>query len=434
MRRHFTFSFVFLQLFVHALSASADGHESNRQLVVDTPGLVAFWDFANREPDGEHRFVAYVDADGTAGYPLDAANYVRDFWGEGRPATYSDFPQRAIGPFGQAIRIRAETDPNFRPFLFVPRSRLHDTRLDIKGQEQSVTVVVWAIRESGNHALAGIWHEGTDLKQSSTEHITKVEPGQRQYALFAGLNKAGSACGHVSENGGSSFQNKYALHKCNSLEQTPTVSAAASDVELARSWQCFAMTFDHSKSEITGWLNGVAGQRWMDNPKSNGLLSYAYNAYMQGHYHRQPGMQQGEDEDFPADQYYNPPEERPVAVEVIQEDGQQRVERRHYRYTKLRVTLERGPDGEYVETARDLVGLRLNPWWYPHGIFSPEDSNSGGPFTIGRVIHSSRSVGFTGWIGGVAVFDRALSKDELQQLADCGNPSIGGDDAADSQR
>ena len=28
--------------------------------------------------------------------------------------------------------------------------------------------VVWAIRESGNHALAGIWREGTDLKQSKT--------------------------------------------------------------------------------------------------------------------------------------------------------------------------------------------------------------------------------------------------------------------------
>ena len=36
--------------------------------------------------------------------------------------------------------------------------------------------------------------------------------------------------------------------------------------------------------------------------------------------------------------------------------------------------------------------------------------------TIGRVIHSSRSVGFTGWIGGVAVFNRALGAAELAQL------------------
>jgi hypothetical protein len=33
------------------------------------------------------------------------------------------------------------------------------------------------------------------------------------------------------------------------------------------------------------------------------------------------------------------------------------------------------------------------------------------------VIHSSRSVGFTGWIGGVAVFNRALDAAELARLA-----------------
>ena len=126
-------------------------------------------------------------------------NYIKDYCGTGREATYTGFPQLGRGPFGNAIRTVKETDPDFRPFLFVPRSRLHDTPLDIKGADKSVTVVVWAIRESGNHALAGIWHVGTDLKQQETAGIARVERGQRQYALFAGLNKAGSACGHVSE-------------------------------------------------------------------------------------------------------------------------------------------------------------------------------------------------------------------------------------------
>jgi hypothetical protein len=122
-------------------------------------------------------------------------------------------------------------------------------------------VVVWAIRESGNHALAGIWHEGTDLKEKSTATIAKVERGQRQYALFAGLNKQGSACGHVSENGASSFLNKYALHKCNSADLSPEVPADSPAEVLDRSWQCFAMTFDHENDELTGWLNGVSGGR-----------------------------------------------------------------------------------------------------------------------------------------------------------------------------
>ncbi|WDQ15786.1 hypothetical protein [Rhodopirellula sp. P2] len=411
----------FLATFVGAMpmgTLSAFDPPANREVVQNTPGLVAFWDFTRREGSGQNRFTAHVPPGSPSDYPLDAANYVRDYWGEGRAASYADFPLLSEGPFGQAIRIRQESDPNFRPFLFIPRSRLHDTPLDIKGDGKSVTVVVWAIRESGNHALAGIWHEGTDLKQSSTASIKKVERGQRQYALFAGLNKAGSACGHVSENGASSFLNKYALHKCNSLGQSPTVPADSTPEKLAASWQCFAMTFDDEEDEITGWLNGVAGERWLQNPSSDNLLSYAHNAYLQGHYARTPGTQDGEDSEFPPSQYYNPPENNASEIEVLREDGDQRIERRRYRFTEVVVTLEKDESGAFVETNRDLVALRLNPWWYPHGIYSPPDAEQGGPFTIGRVIHSSRSIGFTGWIGGVGVFDRALSEAELKTLAD----------------
>jgi hypothetical protein len=108
-----------------------------------------------------------------------------------------------------------------------------------------------------------------------------------------------------------------------------------------------------------------------------------------------------------------PPEEDPIHFEVVRESGGERVERRQYRYTKVEVTLL---DGK--EVSRDLVALRLNPWWYPHAIYQPENAATGGPFTIGRVIHSSRNVGFTGWIGGVAVFDRALTETELQSLSE----------------
>ncbi len=380
--------------------------------VTALPGLVAFWDFVQREPDGERRFTAHVPTGSPTNYPLDAGNYIKDFWGTGREASYADFPLLGRGPFGQAIRIVKESDPDFRPLLLVPRARLHDTPLDIKGAGKSVTVVVWAIRESGNHALAGIWHEGTDLKQNETASIAKVERGQRQYALFAGLNKAGSACGHVSENGASSFLNKYALHKSNSLGIAPEVPADSPAEVLDASWQCFAMTFDHEKDELTGWLNGVAGDRWLDHPKRDGLIKSAYNAYMQGHYARLPGKQESEDEIFPKDQYYNPPEGEPLSVQVLRESAGERVERREHRYTQIEVTLREGR-----EVSRDLVALRLNPWWYPHDLYTPKNDGSGGPFTIGRVIHSSRSVGFTGWIGGVAVFDRALDAEELAALS-----------------
>ncbi len=62
--------------------------------------------------------------------------------------------------------------------------------------------------------------------------------------------------------------------------------------------------------------------------------------------------------------------------------------------------------------------MRLNPWWFSHdSIYTPGNDGTGGPFTIGRVIHSSPSIGFTGWIGGVAVFNRALSAEELAKLS-----------------
>ena len=408
---------ILLSLVSTSLHAAQPANEAVAT-VVTTPGLVAFWDFVKREPDGAQRFTAHVPAGATTDYPLDAANYIKDYWGAGREATYADFPLLGRGPFGNAIRIVKEADPDFRPFLFVPRSRLHDTPLDIKGAGKSVTVVVWAIRESGNHALAGIWHEGTDLKEKTTATIAKVERGQRQYALFAGLNKMGSACGHVSENGASSFLNKYALHKCNSADLSPEVPADSPAEVLDKSWQCFAMTFDHEKDELTGWLNGVSGDRWLDNPKRDGLIKSAYSAYMQGHYAKLPGKEDGENEAFPKDQYYNPPEGEPLSVKVLRETATEREVVREFRYTKVQVTEFKTADGQWLETNHDLVALRLNPWWYPHDLYTPKDAQSGGPFTIGRVIHSSRSVGFTGWIGGVAVFDRALSAEELGKLAE----------------
>ena len=396
------------------MPATADTTSERVAAVTKTPGLVAFWDFVRREDGGENRFLAHVPDGATNDYPLDAANYIKDYWGAGPAATYADFPLMGRGPFGEAIRIRAEENPDFRPFLYVPRARLHDSPLDIKGAGKSVTVVVWAIRESGNHALAGIWHEGTDLKQKETSAIQKVERGQRQYALFAGLNKEGSACGHVSENGASSFLNRYALHKCNSVGTSPKVPWDAPKEVLDASWQCFAMTFDHGTDEMTGWLNGEAGERWLENPKDDRLISSAYNAWKQGHLHRELGMQEGEDPTFPQDQFYNPPEDEALSVTVVSETPEERVELREYRYTKVKV-VKRGE----TET-RDLVSLKLNPWWYPHDLYTPANDGSGGPFTIGRVIHSSRSVGFTGWIGGVAVFDRALVAEELKAFTELG--------------
>ena len=84
-----------------------------------------------------------------------------------------------------------------------------------------------------------------------------------------------------------------------------------------------------------------------------------------------------------------------------------------YAFTKVRVT--RDAAGKVIR--RELAALRVNPFWFPHDLYNPQTIGDGGPFTIGRVIHSSRSVGFTGFIGGVAVFNRALTKAQMERLA-----------------
>ena len=400
------------------VAADRVSHSQDLAIVINTPGCVAFWDFVKREPGGAHRFIAHVPEGATNEFALDAGNYIKEFWGQGREASYADFPLLGRGPFGEAIRICKEGDPSFRPFLFVPRSRLHDSPIDIKGTGKSVTVVVWAIRESGNHALAGIWHEGTDLQEVSMQTIQKVERGQRQYALFAGLNVTGSACGHVSENGAQSFGDKYAFHKSNSGDISPAVPADSPAEVIDASWQCFAMTFDHERQEITGWLNGTDTGRWDENVKKT--HPSVHTAWLQGNLHREPGTQPGKDPSFPVDQFYNPPEDKPVSTKLLSETADERVELLEFRYTRVKVTQRKAADGTCSITSRDLAEVRLNPWWYPHGIYVPRDAKSGGPFTIGRVIHSGRSVGFTGWIGGVAVFDRALSAEEMVKLAAVG--------------
>ncbi|MBI5833943.1 MAG: hypothetical protein HZB16_16745 [Armatimonadetes bacterium] len=385
----------------------ADGYADRVATVTRIPGFVALWDFVQREPDGSRRFVAHRPPGETNSFALDAANYVREFWNAGREATYDDFPLLGRGPFGQAIRLRAETDRDFRPMLVLPRARFHDSDLDIKGPGRSVTLVAWVIRESGNHAVAGIWHEGTDLRHEGA--AAKVQRGMRQYALFAGLEYPGAACGHVSENGAASFGDIYAHHKPTTGALMATVPGDSPPEVLGRSWSTIGLTFDNERDEAAAWLNGVVSPRWDEAPIRDRFVTGAWSGA--------PAC--------PPDQRYRPPETKTVSVNVVSETDAERVELREYPYSKIKVTLRRAGDA-WTEAGRELVAVRKNPWWFPYDIHTPSSPELGGPFTIGRVVHMGRSVGFTGYIGGVAVFGRALTAAEMAALADLGRTPIGG--------
>lgn len=396
-----------------AVPAVAQQDERVRE-VTRTAGLVAFWDFVKRDA-ASGRFDAYKGNGETQDFRLDALNYVRDYWGEGREADYSDIPLLGRGPFGQAIEIRHETEPDFRPCLVIPRGRLEGSGLDVKGPGRSVSMVAWVVRRSGNHAIAGIWHEGTDLK-GEAGLARRVERGQRQYALFAGLGaNEGASAVHVSENGAKSFGDKYARN----LAVTPEkLKVAASAEESDSAWSVMGFTFDNQRNTVTAYLDGIASEYWIEEPQKHGFFKWPANGWLQAELRKQPGIQQGEDAAFPEDQFYRPPETKVLRRTVVERTVDSRVELRTYEFTKVRVTLERDGRG-WKEVRRELVALKANPFWFGHDLWTPAPG-TGGPFTIGRVIHSSRSVGFTGWIGGVAVFGRALSAKEMKRLARIG--------------
>jgi hypothetical protein len=261
-------------------------------------------------------------------------------------------------------------------------------------------MVVWMIRSSGNHAIAGIWHEGTDLHSPDTP-VIKVERGKRQYALFAGLAaNNGAAAVHVSENGAKSFGDRYARNLAVTAEPIPA------------GWSAVGFTFDNDRNTVTAYLNGKANEYWISNPGKHPFFQWPARGWTQAQLHQMPGLQDGEDPTFPHDQFYTPPEGKPRRRSLIERTGAVRVELHEFAFTKVRVTLQ----GRKV-LSRELVGLKANPYWFGHDLYAPATPLDGGPFTIGRVIHTSRSNGITGWIGGVAVFGRALSPRDMRRLA-----------------
>jgi hypothetical protein len=389
-------------------------------LVKRMPGFAALWDFVLREPAGARRFAAHQAKGDPSDFRLDAVNYVKDYWQQGREAAYSDLPLLGRGPFGEAVQIRAEEDPDFRPCLLVPRARLHGSGLDVKGPRRSVSMVVWLVRTSGNHAIAGIWHEGTDLP-SPRGQIARVERGQRQYALFAGLaGNPGAAAAHVSENGASSFTDRYARNLAVTPEIIPAASPAATAEQLDHAWTAVGFVFDNPRNRVTAFFNGVATDFWIDQPARHPFYRWAALGWRQAQLRRLPGLQEGEDPNYPPDQFYEPPESRPRSRRVVGRQGDLRVEIRRYEFTEVKVTLRRDAAGKFhPEGVPELVRLRVNPFWFPHDLYAPPEGQ-GGPFTIGRVIHTSRNVGFTGFIGGVAVFSQPLSHAQMKRLATFG--------------
>lgn len=410
-----------------AMPPSRTSYERRVELVRGIPGLAAFWDFVQRENsrDGRGNFIAYTSVSGEKRYPLQPQNISRLFWKDGEEASLNDFPLLGRGPFGQAVQFHSPKALNDLPVLLVPREVLHDTPLDVKGPGRSVSMVVWLIHQEDSHAIAGMWHEGTDTPPTGIPAVVKVR-GQRQYGMFAGLGaNPGASSAHVSENGLASFGDKYAHHLASTREKMRPSTKDASPKELDQSWSVAGFVYDNQKKNVTAYLNGVATEYWIEKPAAQGFFKHAARAWQQARFAKFPGLQEGEDPAFPADQFYTPPETTPLSESIELETAERRVLLRTFEYTKVRLTFIKGNDGQFHEQPdAELVALKANPYWFGHDIYSPPSAQEGSPFTIGRVIHSNRHPTLSAWFGGVAVYANALTPEQMAALATIGR-SVG---------
>ena len=394
-------------------------------IVKQIPGLVALWDFVQRRNSWttDNPFISISGESGGQTYELEPRNISLDFWHEGKEATLDDFELYGRGPFGQAVQFSSPRSVNDLPVLTVPRKNLHDSPLDIKGKGKSVTLVVWLLYERGNHAIAGMWHEGTVTPRGEPP-VVQV-PGKRQFGLFAGLqaNKGGIGA-HISENGGSSFGDIYARHLASEPTKMKQIKPNMKPIQTDKYWNAVGMVFHNEENRVTAYVNGSANEVWVENPKESRFFQHTYRAWQQGQLSDIDGIQPGEDLNFPKDQFYRPSEDQPVETKVIERTSESVVRLETYPFTKVEVTYELQSDGTLGKPLkRDLVGLKSNPYYFGHDIYAPKTIEQGGPFTIGRVIHSNRHATLSAWIGGVAVFDRALSDKEMKKLATIGSCS-----------
>lgn len=400
-------------------SRVAENYHRRIEMVRDIAGLAAFWDFMLREDGvgGQGRFLAYTARGDTHRYVLEPHNLAWDYWREGSEATLEDFPLLGRGPFGQAVHFQSPAEVSRLPVFSVARAQLHDTPLDIKGPGRSVSMVAWLIHQEGNHAIAGIWHEGTTTSRGVPALVK--ETGRRQFALFAGMGgNPGGVGAHLSENGLGSFGDVYARHLAVTPERMRSVALDATPEALDSGWSAAGFVFDAETQVVTAYLDGVANERWVENPAKDRFYRAAERAWRQAQLAKSSGLQEGEDESFPRDQFYDPPTTQLLQEEVVAESDTERTVVRTFPFTKVRFISHKQADGTWSDPMGvELLALKTNPYWFGHSIYGPGEEKEGGPFTIGRVVHSGRGGRLTAYLGGVAVYGRALSPEEMRRLS-----------------
>lgn len=174
--------------------------------IKNTEGLVALWDF--REKEGESR-----KAVGAGDFPLGEKN--------------GTIPRVEEGPLsGYSALFQDST------YLSLPNAETG--RLNIHGDGQGVTVMAWVKWEGRTGFVGGMWNE-------------YASGGKRQYGLFVSLphyNGGDQVCGHISNTGKPTPPFPYSIDY-----------SASAQTLVKGEWHCIAFTYDGTN--IRSYLDGV---------------------------------------------------------------------------------------------------------------------------------------------------------------------------------
>ena len=226
--------------------------------VLATESLVAFWDF--KEMNAEGNYVARSNVRGaveTGLYPVwlrtgDAIGgggirYTTDTWPH---ADHEVIETNGGGPFGGGLRVHKTVC-----YANVERSTFEETPLDISGRSP-FTLMAWVKFpvDSNKHHITGIWDEGSWDKYS----------GQRQYALFRTNRYGDRLFGHISATGASSYPQSN--ESGSQYARMRALNGATLD---EGEWRMLAMTYDGAEAESS--QDGVVtrnsynvGEEWVE--------------------------------------------------------------------------------------------------------------------------------------------------------------------------
>lgn len=399
--------------------------------VINTRGLVAFWDFRQMK-DGT--WSSYHDRSlSRQSFPLylkrigDADNYTPDNWPYQDAASALQYD--AGGPFGKAVRFN-------KGYIYaaVPRATFDNTLLNMHGKKP-FTLITWMKFTGERHLIAGIWDEGGWAKYS----------GRRQVALFGGLFGQKSLIAHISKTGASS----YPQSEING-SQYARVRAIDGQAFENDQWVAVAMSYDPDKNEVKAYLNGKMTPFQMTDPVEQdvyrfGELQVANPLHFTGPVYSPRAFTLKYNGYLTAEAAIK---EHRLLVDL----NEKRImyERDSVRETSTadtyRVIVDIQRDGRSLLTAPvvmeavadrsaalpldhsleegDVVVTSLEKHqgdtWEQVGSPIERIIPEGAPFTLGRALGlASEEIehGSQLFIDGVAVFDRVLTEDELKQLS-----------------